>query len=89
MCLYKQLHACQFVQEDTYQTVRQVRVNGKAVSRKGLQPGSEVLADAAREQQDKRVAIAPAELVADTLEGIGLQALVSVAELCTEQADAP
>lgn len=48
-----------------------------------------MLADTAHQQQDERVTITSAQLVADTLEGIGVQALVGIAELRPEQTDAP
>ena len=87
--LHKQLHVGKFAQQYAYEAVGQMRVCSQSVSCEGFQAGSEVLAYAAHEQEDERVAVASAQFVADALEGIRLQALVCVTELGTEQADAP
>ena len=57
--------------------------------RERFETSGKVLADTAHQQEDKCVAVTSAQLVADTLECVCLQALVGVAELCTEQADVP
>lgn len=87
--LDKQLYARQFSEQDGHKAVRQLCVNGQAVCGEGFQARSKVLADAAHEEQDECVAITAAQFVADALEGVGMQALIGVAQLCAEQTDAP
>ena len=68
--LDEQLHVGQLSQQDAHQAVGQMCVTGQAVCCEGLEARGKMFADTAHEQQDERVAITSAQLVADALEGI-------------------
>ena len=87
--LDQQLCSRKLTEKNVDKAVGQMRIDGKAMGGERLETGGEMFADAAHEQQDERVAIASAQLVADALEGIGVQALVGIAELCSEQTNVP
>ena len=87
--LYEQLHVGQLSQQDAHQTVGQMCVDSQSVSCEGLQARGKMFADTAHEQEDECVAIAAAQFIADTFESVCQQALVGIAELCSQQTDAP